>query len=150
MALASNPLYQSATRGPLPSLIPAPRQDSVRTVTFAADAGGSAVTLPIGTPVFVDSATGFVSKLVPGSATAQETEVWGFVYPKEVVIKATGGGEVLGTVMIAGEVTYADLEALRAAGTLAGTAAQLKTALRKSIVRERGFTVNGLDLLGGP
>jgi hypothetical protein len=149
MALASNPLYTSNSRGPLPSLIPQNRQDAVRTVTFAAAAVG-AETLPIGTPVFVDSATGFVKKIVPGSVTAQETEVWGFVYPAAVAIKASGGGEVLGTVMIFGEATYADILALQTAGVLAGSEANLKTALRKGIARQRGFTINGLDLLGGP
>lgn len=149
MALAANPLYASNSRGPVPSFMPAARNDCIRTVTFAAAAAG-AETLPVGTPVFVDAATGFVKKIVPGSVTAQETEIWGFVYPAAVAIKATGGGEVLGTVALFGEAVYFELRALQVAGTLAGTEAQLKTALRKAVQRERGFTINGLDLLGGP
>jgi hypothetical protein len=148
-ALASNPLYSQSTRGPLPTLLPQGRPDAVVTKTFAASAGATE-TLEIGTPIYVAAATGFAHKLVPGSGTAEQTEVFGFVYPAAVTIKATGDGEVLGTVMILGEATWADIRALQVAGKLAGTEAQLKTALRKSIVRERGLHINGLDLLGGP
>lgn len=149
MALAANPLYSEATRQPLPDLIPENRPDAIVTRQFAAAAAG-AETLPVGTPVFIAAATGFAAKIVPGSGTAEQTEVWGFVYPNPIVLKASGGGEVLGTIMQFGQAAYRDIRAIQVASVLAGTEAQLKTALRKPKTKERGLTINGLDLQGGP
>lgn len=149
MALNADSWFSQSTIGALPRLLPDSRPDSVEVATFA---GGTAETLPIGTPVYVAAATGFVAKLIPGSGTAEQTETWGFVYPQPVATKASG--EVLGTIMIRGQATYGDirllLNAVVSGAPLAGTETQLKTALRKSIVRERGLYINGLDLLGGP
>lgn len=143
MALNTNELYSQTTRGPLPRMQYAAGPGAVKIVTFA---GGTAETLPLGTPVFVAAATGFVAKLVPGSATAEQTEVWGFICGTEV--KTAASGEVLGTIMTKGSIHYDDVLAIQTATVIAGTEAQLKTALRKPIVRERGLVIEGLDLQG--
>lgn len=143
MALNTNELYSQTSRGPLPRIQYAAGPGAVKVVTFA---GGTAETLPLGTPVFVAAATGFVAKLIPGSATAEQTEVWGFVCGHEVATAASG--EVLGTIMVKGSIHYADVRAIQVAGTLAGSEANLQAALRKPIVRERGLVIEGLDLQG--
>lgn len=149
MALQADSWFSKSTLGALGNrLIPDQRPDSVKVATFA---GGTAETLPVGTPVYVAAATGFVAKLI-ASGTTEQLEVWGFVYQQPVTTKASG--EVLGTIMTRGQASYGDLRLLLNAVVsgqpLAGTETQFKTCLRKSIVRERGLFINGLDLLGGP
>lgn len=143
MTIITNNLYAETTRGPLVRLQPAEGPGAVVVKTMAA---GSAGTLPRGTPIYVDTTTGFGAKIIPGSATALETDIWGFLMA-DVVLNGTN--EVLAVVMQAGSVHYDDILAIQAAGTLAGTEANLKTALRKPLMRARGLHVDGLDLLGG-
>lgn len=144
MALATNNLYSQSTRGPLPHMQPAEGPGAVSQVAFANVAGGP--TLPIGTPVYLEVATGLYKKIVPG-ALAATNDIYGFVWPQAITLDATG--EVLGTIMMKGEVDFVYMEELRAAGTLAGTAQQLKDVFRKPSNRERGIVVKNLDKLGG-
>lgn len=144
MTLATNNLYSQATRDPIPHMQPAEGPGAVSQVAFANVAGGP--TLPIGTPVYLAVATGLYNKVVPG-ALAATNDIYGFVWPAAVTLDATG--EVLGTVMLKGEVDFLEIEKLRAAGTLAGTAQQLKDVCRKPSNRERGIVFKNLDKLGG-
>lgn len=144
MALQNNDLVAGpTTRGPLPRVHPAQGPGASVAVLFAA---GTALLAP-GTPVYKAAATGFVTKLDPSSVTAEHKEIYGVVWPHEVQLLA--GGEVHGVIMTRGSVNYDDLEALRAAGTLAGTAQQLKDVLRNDLHRQRGIHIEGLDKLGG-
>ena len=144
MALQQNLLYSENTRGPLKAVQPAEGPGAVSQVAFANVAGGP--TLPIGTPVYLEAATGLYKKIVPG-ALAATNDIYGFVWPAAITLDATG--EVLGTVMLKGEVDFLEMEKLRAAGTLAGTAQQLKDVCRKPSNRERGIVFKNLDKLGG-
>jgi hypothetical protein len=144
MALATNQLYSETTRGPLKRIQPADGPGSVQSRAFANVAG--APTLPVGTPCYVEASTGLLKKIVPG-ALAATNDIFCIVYPFDVKLDATG--EVLGTVMFQGAVDFAELEALRAAGTLAGTAQELKDVARKPSNQERGIIIEGLDKIGG-
>lgn len=143
MALITNDLYSETTRGPLKRIQPDQGPGAVVQREFAA---GSAGTLPVGTPVYVVAATGLLAKVVPGALSAVN-DIHGIVYPADVVLNGTD--EVLGTVMLKGMVHYEEIEALRAAGTLAGTAQQVKDMCRKPSNITRGIFVEGLSKLGG-
>lgn len=144
MALATNQLYSETTRGPLPRIEPAKGPGAVTVRTFA---GVTGATLPIGCPCYVEAATGLLKKIVPG-ANAATNLIFAIVWPAPIVLAATGS-ENLGTVMEKGSIHYEELEALRAAGTLAGTAQQLKDNCRQPSNRERGIVIEGLTLIGG-
>lgn len=144
MALANNDLYSESTRGPLPRIQPRNGPGASVRRAFAAVAGGP--TLPIGTPCYVEAATGLLKKIVPG-ALAATNDIYAIVWPAAITLDATNS--VLGNVMEAGSIHFDELEALRAAGTLAGTAQQLKDVCRKPSNRTRGIIIEGLDLIGG-
>lgn len=150
MALQTNELYSQSSQQPVVRMQPAPGPGSIYRGIFAA---GTAKLLA-GCPVFVDAATGFLARLVPGSATAQETEVFGFVWIEPVQLLA--GGEVMGNVMIRGAIPVDEVLIQRNAAdatvpgsAVAGTPQQLYDALRKPIVRERGLVIEGLSRIGG-
>lgn len=143
MALITNDLYSESSRGPLKRIQPAPGPGAVIVREFAA---GSAGVLPVGTPVYVAAATGLVNKVVPG-ALAATNDIYGIVYPADVTLNGTD--TVLGTVMEKGSIHFEEIEALRAAGTLAGTAQQVEDMCRKPSNRTRGIYIEGLDKIGG-
>lgn len=154
MALAANDLYSESTRGPLTRIQPAAGPGSALAKPFAADAGGSEVVLAVGTPVAVNT-SGLMVKLTPAGNTATVVnttpatyfaeQVYGIVWPAPVTIKASGGGEVVGTVMLRGSVAYGDL--FVAMGSPTSTAlTNLLLCLRNPIVRERGIHIDDLAL----
>ena len=144
MALATNQLYSETTRGPLPRIEPAKGPGAVTVRTFA---GVTGATLPIGCPCYVEAATGLLKKIVPG-ANAATNLIFVIVWPAPRVLAATGSAH-LGAVMEKGSLHHEGPDALRAAGTLAGTAQQLKDNCRQPSNRERGIVIEGLTLIGG-
>jgi len=155
MALATNQLYGEAARGPLKRIQPDQGPGAVVTRLFKTGNGTSgSITLPVGTPVYIEAATGFMVKVDPSAALGATNAVAGIVWPSEVTISGAASTEVHGTVMLRGSVHYDDIAPLSAgyspAGTvLLGTLQQLKDILRQPSVRERGIYVEGLTLLGG-
>jgi hypothetical protein len=142
MTLLNNDLYSESTRAGLPAIQPARGPGSVvpRTFTAAAD------TLPVGTPVCVVPATGFMDICDPDEGSnAWETEVYGFVWPAAIV--RSGSAEVIGTVMMKGSIAYSVVLALLT--QLTGTEQQLANMLRKPAVQEGGLFIDGLTRAGG-
>lgn len=144
MALITNNLYSENTRGPLTATQPAEGPGAVGQVAFAGVAGTP--TLPVGTPVYLDLATGLYNKVVVG-ALAATNDIFGIVWPAAVTLGGSGV-EVLGTVMFRGQVDFNDLVPLQTSGVLAGTLQQLKDVCRKPSNRERGIQVVNLDKIG--
>ncbi|MBL4769480.1 MAG: hypothetical protein JKY94_17540 [Rhodobacteraceae bacterium] len=112
--------------------------------TFAADSGSAVVTLPVGTPVAFNTSTNLWAPWVSGGSNGTSA-IKGLVWPVPVKINATGGGETIGSVMLAGEALYSDLDV----SALASSAAQLVTALQEggtaADLRSLGITILGLD-----
>lgn len=144
MALITNDLYSESSRGPLKRIQPNNGPGAVVVREFAA---GTAETLEVGTPCYIEAATGRLKKIVPGASLVAANDTQAVVWPKDIVTDASS--EVLGTVMLKGMVNFEELEALRAAGKLAGTAQQLKDCMRRPEVLNRGIFVEGLTKLGG-
>lgn len=147
MALNTNELYSRVTVDPHRKRIqPAEGPGSVVVAQFDT---GTAETLPVGTPVYVKS-TGFVAKIVPagnahaGMAATDDEAIYGFIYPSPVTVSTTD--QVHGTVMIKGQIHVDEVEAIRAAGFLASSNANLLICLRNPIVRYRGLHIDGLTL----
>jgi hypothetical protein len=147
MALATNQLYTENSRAGLPAIQPAEGPGAVDKVAFAGVGAAGSVTLQPGTPVYVQVANGTYSVIDPTVALGATNDIFGIVWPAAVVLPAAGT-EVLGTIMIRGAVDFAVLEALRAAGAIGGTAAQLRDVCRKPTNRERGIRIENLDKLG--
>jgi len=114
--------------------------------TFAADAGAATVELVAGTPVAFNTSTNLWVPWVQGGSNGIDI-ISGIVWPDSITILATGGGEVIGSVMRRGEIHYEDFQLLAAQGT----AAQLITALQEggsaAALRTLGIDVKGLDLV---
>lgn len=144
MALQTNELWNQATRGPLKKIQPANGPGAVTVRSFTAVAG--APTLPVGTPLYVDLATGFLTKIAVG-ANGVTNDIYAIVWPIDVKLDASF--EVLGTVMEKGAIHFSEIEALQTATVLGGTLQQLKDNCRKPANRERGIMIEGLDLMGG-
>lgn len=138
MALQTNELYSESTRGALPRIHPEEGPGAVVTRAFAA---GTAL-LPIGMPMTVNS-SGFLTPIVPAgtahaSATAIE-QLHCIIWPAPVQLVA--GGEVLGVVMLKGSIHVDDL-----ATAFGGSTANLLTALRNPVTRNRGLYIEGLTI----
>ena len=140
MALKVNALYSEASRGPLKRIQPAEGPGAKRVATFANVAGGP--TLPVGTPVYVDLATGFLKKVVVGATLDATNDIFGIICDSDVILDATS--EVLGTIMVQGSIHYEEILAIHTAGVLAGTVQELKNVLRKPTNWERGIVIEGL------
>jgi hypothetical protein len=151
MALANNDLYSETTRAALGRIQPASGPGAVTAKPFAASSGAAA-TLAIGTPLAVNT-SGFMIKLVPaGTATVTVNatpatyfaeQVYAIVWPAAVTIAASGGSEVVGSVMLRGSVGLKEVcDGLGVAVTDANTL----LALRNPIVRERGIFIDDLTL----
>lgn len=143
MALQTNQLYAEASRGPLKRIQPAEGPGAVTVRLFKTGSG----TLPVGTPVYVEAASGFVVKIDPSVALGATNAVFGIVWPSDVTLN--GSGEVHGTVMERGSVHYDEIRAVQVAAVIGGTEQQLKDVLRQPANRERGIYIEGLTLLGG-
>jgi hypothetical protein len=129
MAYTDNQLYAEGSYDPFIRIKP----EHVFPKTFAADAG--AAELAVGTPVAFDSVA---KQWAVWSAAGSNglDDIRGFVYPKAIQLDASK--EVLGTVMVAGEIEYEDIVL-----PTGETAANLKAALRSG-PRERGLWIRGL------
>lgn len=154
MALNKPEFYSQASRAALPRVEPRGGPGATVARQLAVSITGAAETLAVGTPLFLAAATGLLQKIVPGSGTAEQKQIFAFVYPVPIDVKATGGGEVLGTVMIAGSAHFEDILGLQTApptgmAALAGTQQQLEDVCRDPITRQRGLFIEGINLQGG-
>lgn len=145
MALNDNQLYSQTTRGPLLRIQPAEGPGSLVPMTFA---GGTAETLPVGTPIYVVAATGYVAKCVPTATPGVSAQIFGIVYP--VAVTTAASGEVLGTVMKRGSIHYDDMKAAAFdTSVLAGTEQEFKDLCRQPTNVERGIIIEGLFGIAG-
>jgi hypothetical protein len=144
MALITNDLYSESSRAPLKRIQPDNGPGAAVVREFAA---GTAETLEVCTPCYIEAATGRIKKIVPGAALAATNDTQCVVWPQTITTDATS--EVLGTVMLKGSVHFEEIEALRAAGKIAGTAQQLKDCMRRPEVANRGIFIEGLTKVGG-
>jgi hypothetical protein len=116
-----------------------PDENGVGTAVFAATAGGAA-TYVHGTAV-TWATSGWT--VWDGSDVNSATGIYGFVYGDDVVTDTTN--DVVGVVMTAGEIAYADAKAVNVDGAVAyGTDAQLIAALQSITMRERNLRTVGL------
>ena len=131
MALEPRELFTSNTKGALPRIEPSRAHPR----TFAQ--AGAVKTLPVGTALGRVTATGEYTEFDPAGADGSE-KIRGFVASVEVEVSDTG--EVVGTVMLEGQIHRDDIIADLATG------AQLETELRSlsPSMRERGFDIVGL------
>ncbi len=100
MAYAENELYDSSSKDPFPRIAPT----RVLPCTFGADA--TAPTLAVGTPVAFDE-DNLVWKPWSAAGTGNVDEIRGFVYPDAIALDAAG--EVLGQVMVKGDIHFDDI-----------------------------------------
>ena len=140
MAITPRNLKTTNTVGPLKRI----KSDLNENKTFAADAGGSAVTLVAGTPVAFNTSTDLWVPWLHNGANGTD-EIRGIAWPDDIVINASGGGEVIGSVMMRGEAHYEDLDV----SAVASTSANLVTALQQGgsadNLRTLGIDIKGLD-----
>lgn len=129
MAYDDNELFAQGSYDPYPRIKPVHAFPK----TFAAGTDK----LAVGTPVAYDTSTNTWKVWSHGAANGVG-EIRGFVYPKP--IQLVSGKEVLGVVMLAGEIHYDDI--VLPSGE---TEANLKADLRADAVRERGLWITGLD-----
>lgn len=130
MSLNENELYASASKDPFPRI----KSDHQYPKKFGAVA--SAPELAVCTPVAFDSDNDqWVVWSNGGTVTGADT-IRGFVYPIPVQLHASD--EILGVVMVAGEVHYDDI--VLPSGE---SVADLKAALRSNLAA-RGLYVRGL------
>jgi hypothetical protein len=144
MTLATNNLYSQATRGPIPHVQPAEGPGSVGQVAFAAGTG----TLPIGMPVNMSVSTGLYAQIAAGAA-ATGNDIYGIVWPAAITLNASG--EVLGTVMLKGEVDFNHILQLRTEEAIVSantSVQQLKDICRKPSNQTRGISFKNLDKIG--
>lgn len=145
MTLATNNLYSESTRGPIPHIQPDEGPGAVGQVAFSGVAGTP--TLPIGTPLTLDPATGLYGKIAAG-ASAVGNDIYAIVWPAAVTLGGVNV-EVLGTVMFRGEVDFNHILQLVTDGVITGTTTQqLKDICRKPSNRERGIVFKNLDKIG--
>lgn len=146
MALQTNELYSEATRGALPRIQPAPGPGSVVVKQFKT----GSVTLPIGCPVYFETASGFAVLSVPAGTPSNNVEqIHGIVWPSPVTLHASG--EVHGTVMIRGQIHVDDALVAGGLGVMptgatTPTLASWRTSMRASITAYRQINFDGLTL----
>ena len=131
MALHSKELFASASVNPFPRAKPT----MVLTKKFAALAG--APTLAVLTPVGVVTATGLWGPWNNANTPAGTGTIRGFVYPTALTLHATN--EVIGTVMVAGEIHHDDVP-LYSSETQPNLTAALKLDLGKAGIYVQGIT----------
>jgi hypothetical protein len=130
MALNANELYASSSKDPFP------RIKSVHQYPKKITAIAAASLLAVGTPMAYDSDNDqWVVWSNGGTVTGADT-IRGFLYP--IPVQTHASDQVLGMVMVAGEIHYDDI--VLPSGE---TAADLKTAIRANLAA-RGLYVTGL------
>lgn len=129
MALNSNELYASSSKDPFPRIKPEHQYPK----KFAAVA--SAPELAVGTPLGFDNVNNEWVVWSSGDTNGAGT-IRGFVYPLPVQLHASD--EVLGVVMVSGEIHYDDIVLPDGEAE-----ADLKTAIRANLAA-RGLFVTGL------
>ncbi|RLB78180.1 MAG: hypothetical protein DRH24_14890 [Deltaproteobacteria bacterium] len=129
MAYDDNQLFSQGSYDPYPRIKPVHQYPK----TFAAGTDK----LEVGTPVAFNTSTKQWVVWTSGGANGTG-EIRGFVYPE--AIQLVSGKEVLGVVMMAGEIHYDDI--VLPSGE---TESDLKDSLRADAVRERGLWITGLD-----
>lgn len=146
MTLNDNPLYSETTRGPLPRIQPARGPGAVVAGTFA---GGTAETLPVGTPLYIVAGSGLWAKCVPTAAPGVSAQIFGIVYP--VAVTTAASGEVIGTVMKRGMINYQEIYKLGPDGSavLAGIRQEIADLCRQPSNVERGIIIEGLTAIAG-
>ena len=150
MAILSNDLYSETERLGLPAIQPDRGPGAVVTRTFTAVAGSP--TLALGTPVYVVTATGHLSKAVPTATSGESLDIFGFVWPKPIQLDATD--TAIGSIMAKGSIDFNHLEALRdgsytGSAEIAGTAIELRDICRKPALHDRGLHIDNLSKIGG-
>lgn len=146
MTLQTNELYSEATRGALPRIQPAPGPGSVVVKQFKA----GNITLPVGCPVYFETASGFAVLSVPnGNAANNVEQIHGIVWPSAVTLHASN--EVHGTVMIRGQIHVDDALVAGGLGVMptgatTPTLANWRTSMRASVTAYRGIHFDGLTL----
>lgn len=141
MALGSNEIFSSASRGAHPRL----SATRTKVVHLEDNAGSAAVTLPIGTPLAYDTSTGQWCVYEDAGSNGRGT-IRGFIYGTPQVDDETD--DVLVVVLYRGEVHRDDINtaAIRAVlGGSGGTSeAELDVALKVRGLRDMGIDVVGL------
>lgn len=135
MTLKTRELFTSSSQSAFPRLFP-------KTTVPAQFATGSG-TLTEGTLVAWNSSDG-LWYVWDGDGSAQYAKVDGVVYGADVALHASG--EVMGTVMTAGDMHYTDILAINVTTGGYGTAVELKADLRAVEVRYKNLRTIGLDL----
>lgn len=143
MATEKRNLFSSGTTGDKPRIVPS----IVKVKKFDAISGGK--TLSVGHPVAYNTSTNLWVPL-DGDGTNGTDTIKGFVYYQDgsdsLTLDDSGGdnAEVLGNVMLAGEIHYDDVAALGFSGSeIDATEAELKAAMQTDC-RGIGITVVGL------
>lgn len=141
MALGSNELFDSASRGAHPRL----EALATKVVHLEDNAGSAAVTLPIGTPLAYDTSTSQWCVYEDGGSNGRGT-IRGFIYGTEQADH--NSDDVLVVVLYRGRVHRDDVNtaAIRAVlGGSGGTSeAELDIALKVRGLRDMGIDVVGL------
>jgi hypothetical protein len=146
MALQVNQLYSETTRGALPRIQPHDGPGSVVVKQFKTGSG----TLPVGCPIYIETASGFAVLSVPaGTVTNNVEQIHGIVWPDAVTLN--GSGEVHGTVMMKGQIHVDDVLLAGGLGTMptSGTTPTLAhwlLSLRSVHTAQRGLHIDGLTL----
>ena len=130
MALNENELYSSSTKDPFP------RIKSVHQYPKKFGSVAAAPELAVGTPLAFDSDNDQWVVWSNGGTVTGASTIRGFVYPVPVQIHASD--EVLGIVMVAGEIHYDDI--VLPSGE---SEADLQTAIRGNLAA-LGLYVTGL------
>lgn len=144
MALDKTNLFSSSTTSAFPRV----EAKEVRVKKFDAISGGK--TLKVLHPVAYNTSTNLWVPLDGNGSNGTDT-IKGFVYPEAIVLDDSGDTnlDVLGNVLLAGEVHYDDILALGTSdssptGEIDATTAELKAACQQD-TRTIGITVTGVE-----
>lgn len=110
--------------------------------TFAANGAAATLDLPPLTPVAYNTSTNLWVPWVNGGANGAGT-ILGFVWPHTITLYATGGGETIGSVMLAGELHYEDIDLSAGGGTSSQLIAQLQ--VNNPSLRSINLDIRGLN-----
>lgn len=140
MALASRELFSGPTNLPVtPRLNPRP-MGGLRVARFTTNMGNAL--LPVGTPVAFNTSTLKWDVFTQGGSNGLAT-IYGFVYSEPIQLDDTD--DVLGLIMVRGEVYEQDVNTAAIRAVLGGSAsdANVVTALQAAAAGDR-FVVRGI------